>query len=157
MISNFLQKPFEEILTGDTFRSRGRTVTEADIVSWCALTGDWHVVHSDAHYAARSRFGQRIAPGLLVYAIGAGLGVPAEAKTILANYGADRLRFTAPTFIGDTVHLEAEVKEKKIKREGKDGVVTLAWNIVNQNDVAVVLSDLSVLVAFGQARASPGD
>jgi 3-hydroxybutyryl-CoA dehydratase len=143
-----LQRYFDEIEVGECFRSRGRTITETDIVSWCALTGDWHVLHSDAHHAAMARFGQRIAPGLLVLAYAAGLGIPPDAPGILANYGTDQLRFTAPTFIGDTLHLEAEVRQRSVKREGRDGVVTLAWNMVNQNGVTVMASDLQILMAF---------
>ena len=116
---NFLDKYFDEIGVGERFRSRGRTITETDIVQWCALTGDWYVLHTDAHYAAGTRFGQRIAPGLLVVAYAAGLGVPSDAPAVVANYGSNSLRFVAPTFIGDTLHLESEVLEKTVKRDGK--------------------------------------
>ena len=148
---NFLYKSFDEIVIGERFISRGRTITEADIVNWCAMTGDWHVLHTDAHFAAQQRFGQRIAPGLLVYAIGAGLGVPADAQAIVANYGVDRLRFTAPTVIGDTVHLEAQVLGKQVKRAGRDGVVTISWSMCNQNDVTVLASELKILLAWSNA------
>src|SRR5260221_10838742 len=98
--SNFLDRYLDQIEVGAAFASRGRTITEADIVAWCALTGDHHLLHTDAHYAAQSRFGQRIAPGLLVLAYAAGLGIPPDAPAIVANYGTDALRFTAPTLIG---------------------------------------------------------
>jgi 3-hydroxybutyryl-CoA dehydratase len=143
---NFLVKHFDEIEVGEQFTSRGRTVTESDIVQWCALTGDWYVLHTDAHYAAGTRFGQRIAPGLLVLAYAAGLGIPPDAPAIVANYGTDALRFTAPTFIGDTLHLRARVQEKAVKREGRDGLVKLAWNMHNQNGVMVMASDLQILM-----------
>jgi acyl dehydratase len=145
---NFLYKHFDEVTVGERFVSRGRTITETDIVNWCAMTGDWHVLHTDAHFAAQQRFGQRIAPGLLVYAIGTGLGVPADAHAIVANYGVDRLRFTAPTVIGDTVHLEAEVLGKEVKREGRDGVVTISWGMCNQNGITVLASELKILLAW---------
>ena len=145
---NFLNKHFDEIEVGEGFQTRGRTVTESDIVQWCALTGDWYVLHTDAHYAARTRFGQRIAPGLLVLAIAAGLGVTPDAPAMIANYGTDALRFTAPTFIGDTIHLEARVRAKKVKTEGRDGVLQMDWNMVNQNGVMVMSSDLQVLLAY---------
>jgi len=143
---NFLSQYYDHIAVGQTFKSRGRTVTEADIVNWCSLTGDWYVLHTDAHHAARSRFGQRIAPGLLVQAYAAGLGVPADAPAIVANYGSDSLRFTAPTFIGDTIHLESAVLEKADKRAGLDGVVRLQWNVHNQNGVLVMASELRILM-----------
>lgn len=149
MKHNFLHKPYEQIQIGDSYRSRARTITEADIVSWCALTGDWHMLHTNAHYAARSRFGQRIAPGLLVYAVGMGLAVPSDAEAIVANYGAERLRFTAPTLIGDSIHVQSEVRDKRSRREGSEGVVTMTWNVFNQNDALLVSSDLSILIGAG--------
>jgi 3-hydroxybutyryl-CoA dehydratase len=149
---NFLNKPFDRIEVGEAFRSRGRTITESDVVQWCSLTGDWYVLHTDAHYAAQTRFGQRIVPGLLVLAYAAGLGIPPDAPSIVANYGTDQLRFTAPTFIGDTLHLETSVLDKQTKHEGRDGVVRLAWNMVNQNGVMVMKSDLQILMTFEGVR-----
>lgn len=149
---NFLDKHFDQLEIGETFRSRGRTITESDVVQWCALTGDWYVLHTNAHYAAQTRFGQRIVPGLLVLAYAAGLGIPPDAPAIVANYGTDSLRFTAPTFIGDTLHLEASVLGKDTKREGRDGVVRLGWNMINQNGVMVMKSDLQILMSFQGAR-----
>ena len=150
---NLLDKHFDEIELGERLLTRGRTITEADIVAWCALTGDWYVLHSDAHYAATSRFGQRIAPGLLVLAFAAGLGIPPDTPAIIANYGTDQLRFTAAVFIGDTLHLEAEVREKTVKRAGRDGIVRLRWDMVNQNGVTVMVSDLQILMGFASERS----
>ncbi|AKJ69345.1 dehydratase [Pandoraea thiooxydans] len=144
---NFLAKYFDEIELGERFVTRGRTVTETDIVQWCALTGDWYVLHTNAHYAEQTRFGQRIAPGLLIHAIAAGLGVPPDAPAIVANYGTDALRFVAPTFIGDTIRLKGEVIGKTDKRQGKDGVLKLNWNVYNQNDTLVLTSDLQILMS----------
>lgn len=144
----FLERHFDEIEEGARFRSRGRTITEADIVQWCSLTGDWYVLHTDAHYAAQTRFGQRIAPGLMLLAYAAGLGIPPAAPAIVANYGTDALRFTAPAFIGDTIHLEAAVLDKTVKRAGADGVARLQWNIHNQNGLLLMSSELRILMAF---------
>jgi acyl dehydratase len=149
---NFLDQHFDELEVGAQFKTRGRTITESDVVQWCALTGDWYVLHTNAHYAEQTRFGQRIVPGLLVLAYAAGLGIPPDAPGIVANYGTDNLRFTAPTFIGDTLHLEASVLSKEIRREGKDGVVRLGWNMVNHNGVMVMKSDLQILMSFKGAR-----
>lgn len=149
---NFLEKHFDELEVGERFVSRGRTITEADIVAWASLSGDWYVLHTDAHHAARSRFGQRVAHGLLVHAVTTGLGVPPDAPAIIANYGTDNLRFVAPTFIGDTIHLESEVLAKTVKREGRDGVVKLQWNAVNQNGTTVMVSDLQILMAYAGGR-----
>ncbi len=150
-MTNFLSRHFDEIEVGDAFVSRGRTITETDIVAWCAFSGDWYRLHSDAHHAAGTRFGQRIAHGLLVHAVTTGLGVPPDAPAIIANYGTDQLRFVAPTFIGDTIHLEARVLSKTAKHEGRDGVLRLQWNAVNQNGTTVMVSDMQILMAYARS------
>ncbi len=141
-----LFRTFDELRGGDAQRMRGRTITETDIVSWCALTGDWYYPHVDKVAAERSMFGQRVAPGIMVFAIGTGLGVPADATTILANYGTDKLRYPRATWIGDTIHLEIEVLEKE-DRDPKTGVVTYRWDILNQNGETVCASQLKILTA----------
>lgn len=145
-----LYRTFGELTVGDTQRTRGRTITETDIVSWCALTGDWFYPHADAVAAERSMFGQRVAPGIMVFALGTGLGVPADATAILANYGSDELRYTKPTWIGDTIHLEIEVAETA-DRDATSGLVTYRWDIANQNDVVVCTSKLKILTAKERA------
>jgi 3-hydroxybutyryl-CoA dehydratase len=64
---------FEDYEIGLTVTSQGRTITETDIVSFAALTGDWNVIHTNAEYAAKQMFGQRVAHGLLVLSIASGL------------------------------------------------------------------------------------
>lgn len=146
-MTNPLSRYFDELRTGETFASHGRTITETDIVNWCAMTGDWYVLHTNAEYARTTQFGARIAPGILIFAIAAGLGVPPAAPAILANYGTDALRFVAPTFIGDTVHLEAEVIRLDPGKKADTGVATFRWDMVNQNGRTVMKSDLKVLMA----------
>jgi len=152
LADSLLGRWYDDLAVGDRMASHGRTVTEADIVMWCTLTGDMFRLHTDRHYAERSMFGQRIAPGLMVNAFMAGLGVPPAGEAILANYGTDELRFTAPVFIGDTVHLDAEVVEKKERRPGRDGVVTFRWDALNQNGRKVMASRLMCLMACRPAE-----
>ena len=141
-----LFRTYDELEVGDSQTTMGRTITEADIVNWCSMTGDWFYPHIDKVAAERSMFGQRVVPGIMVYAVGTGLGVPADSTTILANYGADSLRYTRPTWIGDTIHLEIEVVEKQDK-DAKAGVVTYRWDILNQNGDTVCASKLKILTA----------
>jgi len=123
----------DELTVGDRQRTRGRTVTEADIVNWCALTGDWFEIHSNTVVAERSVFGQRIAPGVMVLALSGGLGVPPATPSVVANYGFDRVRFVAPTFIGDTVYVDIEVQEK-LERKDTSTLVSFDWSIVDHRD-----------------------
>jgi 3-hydroxybutyryl-CoA dehydratase len=141
-----LFRTFDELQVGDTQSTRGRTITETDIVNWCSLTGDWYYPHIDKVAAERSMFGQRVAPGIMVFAIGTGLGVPADSTTILANYGSDKLRYPRATWIGDTIHLEIEVIEKE-DRDAATGIVTYRWDVLNQNGDTVCASQLKILTA----------
>jgi 3-hydroxybutyryl-CoA dehydratase len=126
-----LERYFDELKVGDRTISRGRTITEADLVMFSAFTGDWYPLHTDKEYAAQTMFGQRIAHGLLVLSVASGLA-RMDPGVVVAFYGMDKVRFTAPTFIGDTIRVEAEVVEKSDK--GAFGVVTIKQEIKNQRN-----------------------
>ncbi|MGH3376185.1 MAG: MaoC family dehydratase [Actinoallomurus sp.] len=145
MTGPLLSLGFDELDVGARETTMRRTVTEADIVTWCAHTWDRFWLHTDAVAARESHFGRRIAPGIMVFAFIAGLGVPADSRTVVANYGTDRLRFPHPTFIGDSIRLEIEVLEKTPRDGG--GVVTFRWDAVNQNGATVCASRLKILMA----------
>jgi len=151
MLDRFLTyRTYDELQIGERQSTRGRTITETDIVQWCAITGDWFCPHSDKVAAERSIFGQRVAPGIMVFALGTGLGIPADATTILANYGTDRLRYPKATWIGDTISLEIEVLEKE-DRDDNSGIVTFRWDVLNQNGETVCASQLKILTAKERA------
>ena len=141
-----LYKGYGDIAIGERQATRGRTITEVDITNWCALTGDWFYLHTDAHAAQASMFQRVVAPGIMVFAMATGLGVPADSTAILANYGSDSIRYPHPTFVGDTIHLEAEVVAKEDKGQDR-GVVALRWQVLNQETTLVCTSVLKVLVA----------
>jgi 3-hydroxybutyryl-CoA dehydratase len=127
----------DDYQVGDRMISPARTVTEADIVNFSALTGDWHPLHTDAEYAAGGPFKGRIAHGMLVLSIGLALPFRLGAyssylpKSFIAFYGMEAVRFTAPTRIGDTIHCEVEVIEIADKGKGT-GVLTVRNEIKNQ-------------------------
>jgi acyl dehydratase len=125
-----LDKFYDELEVGMKWKSRGRTITEADIVLFAAFTGDWYPLHTDKEYAAQTPFGQRIAHGMLVLSVASGL-MQIAPGVVVAFYGIDRVRFTAPTFIGDTLHVEMEVLEKN-DRGPDQGVVTFRFDVFNQ-------------------------
>jgi acyl dehydratase len=137
-------KYFEDFTVGEKFITRGRTITEADIVNFAALSGDWYPLHVDVEYARNTIFGERIAHGLLVLSAASGL-FPLYDMAIVAFYGVDRLRFRAPTRIGDTIHVESEVVDSREKEFG--GVVTFRQSIVNQRGEKVAVMDLKILIA----------
>ena len=102
---------FEDYAVDAVTVSRGRTITEADIVNFAGLSGDFVELHVNAEYAKSGPFGRRIAHGALIFSISTGslMQMQHDPDAIVAFYGVDRMRFTAPVFIGDTITAEAEV------------------------------------------------
>ena len=123
-------KYFEQFEIGETWKSRGRTITETDLVMFSALTGDYYPLHTDIEYAKQTPFGQRIAHGMLVLSFATGL-TKMDPDIIVANYGIDKLRFIKPVFIHDMIHIEIEVIDLEDKGNGT-GVVTARQKTVKQ-------------------------
>ena len=135
--------PFEELEAGQAFTTRGRTVTEADVVGFASLTGDWHPQHTDAQWADASPFGGRIAHGLLVVSLAAGL-VPLDPGRVMALRQVSQATFKRPVRFGDTVHVEGRIAELADTADDA-GLVTFAWNVVNQDDRVVCRARVDVL------------
>jgi len=137
---------FEEFEIGKEMETPGRTITEADIVLFAGITGYWNELHTNAEFAKNTIFGQRIAHGALIFSITTGLLVRLGfiEKTILAFYGIDRLRFTNPVFIGDTIKAVGKIVAKEDK--GNYGVVTIECKTVKQTGDVVMKCELKVAV-----------
>jgi 3-hydroxybutyryl-CoA dehydratase len=142
-MSDPLSRDFDRLEPGAGFRSRGRTITETDLVSFAALTGDHHPLHTDAEWAAASEFGGRVAHGMLLLSYCVGL-VPLDPHHVLALRGFDRIAFKRPVRIGDTIHVEGEVESKK-ELDALSGLVLFAWKVVNQRQEVVALAKVRVL------------
>jgi 3-hydroxybutyryl-CoA dehydratase len=138
-----LARDFDHLRAGETFASRGRTITEADLVSFSALTGDRHPVHADAVWAQRSQFGARIAHGMLLLSYAVGLA-PFDPRYVVALRGVDDATFRRPVHIGDTVHLEGEVEELK-EIDSELGLVVFKWRLSNQRGELVVRARVTAL------------
>jgi 3-hydroxybutyryl-CoA dehydratase len=130
---------FEEFAAGQRIRTVARTVTEADIVAFAGLSGDFNQIHTDAAYAAASPFGQRVAHGLLVLSIASGLTVQTGIMegTILAFREIKEWKFAAPVYIGDTIHADIEVLETKALPRLGGGLITIQFDVRNQDDKTV--------------------
>ena len=124
---------FEDLKTGDELVSPARTVTEADVVAFAGISGDFNPLHTDAEYAKVGPFGARIAHGLLGLAIASGLGVKIRAiheDKILAFLGLT-WDYDKPVLIGDTIHIVKKVSRKR--DAGPDsGLVLFEVALVNQ-------------------------
>jgi len=138
---------FEEFEVGYEIVSAGRTITEADIVSFAALTGDWTQIHVNADYAKGTMFGQRVAHGLLGLSYAAGLGAQLGfiEETVLA-FRSLEWKFSAPIFIGDTIHLRATVKETKELKKLGGGSIVFEMRLLNQEGKIVQKGTWSVLM-----------
>jgi 3-hydroxybutyryl-CoA dehydratase len=143
---------FDELRGGERFSTPGRTITEADLVSFAALTGDRHPLHADAEWAGRSRFGGRIAHGMMLLSYAVGLA-PFDPARVVALRKIDAVSFRRPVRIGDTVHLEGEVEQLQ-EVDAEIGMVTFAWRIVNQRGETAARARVGALWRRGDA---PGD
>ncbi|MFN8898261.1 MAG: phenylacetic acid degradation bifunctional protein PaaZ [Pseudomonadota bacterium] len=146
------RRHFEDLQVGDSLLTHRRTVSEADIVAFGGISGDYFYVHFDEIAARQSPFGRRIAHGYFVLSAAAGLFVSPAPGPVLANYGLDTLRFVKPVGIGDTIRARLTCKRKVDRnRKGPDGVGqgVVAWDVevTNQDDELVASYDILTLVA----------
>ena len=133
------EKFFEEYEVGERYVSPGRTITEADIVNFAGVSGSFHEIHTNEELMKKSKYGRRIAHGLLIYSIARGLISRVDIRPkLVAFYGIDRIRFIKPVFIGDTIYVIEKVVEKKEKNEF--GTITFEDKVYNQNDELVLIA-----------------
>ncbi len=131
---------FEEFYPGLQYMTAGRTVTEADVVAFAGLSGDYNQIHVDAQFSQGTVFGQRVAHGLLGLSIATGL--VAQSGMLDGTVGAfreiDQWKFSLPVFIGDTIHVVVIVKETKPMPRLGGGLVVSEVSVKNQRDETVM-------------------
>jgi acyl dehydratase len=139
---------FEEFTVGEVIRHwPGRTITEADCTWFALLTMNQHPVHSDAHYAAtRTRHGQRLVLGPLVFSVGIGMTVADISGRAIANLEIEKITHDAPTFIGDTLYSESTVLAVRESRQGDRGTVSVETRVLNQKGERVMTFRRTALV-----------
>jgi len=129
---------FSEFEVGTDFVTVRRTITETDVVMFAGLSGDYNPLHTDAVFAAKTPFGQRVAHGMLVTSISTGL-----AQTLGIFEGTtmalmqQTFKYVAPTFFGDTIHLKLTVANAKASSKGGKGVVTFTSEVIKQDGTVV--------------------
>lgn len=141
---------FEDLKVGSKFTSPGRTICECDIITFAGLSGDFLPLHTDAEYAKSTPYGQRIAHGLLGTIMASGLVNRSELgfrcqTTIMALLGLE-WKYLKPILIGDTIHIEVEVVEKKETSKPDRGVVTFVRNVVNQRGEIVQIGTMPLMI-----------
>ena len=140
---------FEEFEVGQRITTAGRTISDGEIMRFAGLSGDFTQLHTDAEYASQTPFGQRVAHGLLGLAIGSGLAMQTGVLegTVLAFREINEWKFVKPIFIGDTIHVNLEIKETKALPRIGGGSVTIALEVANQRQETVMKGLWTVLVA----------
>jgi acyl dehydratase len=141
----FIKKYFEEFETGDNRRTKGRTVTETDIVIHAGQSGDFFPHHMDEEWCKTQPFKKRIAHGTLIFTIAIGLTAD-FVNEVSMTYGYERLRFIKPVFIGDTIKVSITIKDKKDHKKPEYGLVTELVEAFNQQNELVMVCEHILLV-----------
>jgi acyl dehydratase len=139
---------FEEFEDGTKITTAGRTITEADVVNFAGISGDYNAIHTNVEYSRHSFYERRVAHGLLVLSIVSGLAMMTGfiEETVIAWRDIGDWRFSQPVFIGDTIYATLEVVERKAMPRLDGGRVNLKVAVVNQSDQAVMKGRWGVLV-----------
>lgn len=143
---------FDDVEVGQEWESSGRTVTEADVVNFAGVSGDFNPIHMDHEYAKTTPFRRPIAHGLLVFSIGSGLGVNCPPMRTIAFMQVREWNFREPTFIGDTIRLRSKVLEKTLRGRGRRGEIVWYRGVINQEGKIVQEGVLVTLVEGRGAR-----
>jgi len=138
---------FEEFEIGDGVETAARTITETDVALFAGLSGDYNPLHTDAEFAKGTLFGERIAHGLLGLSIASGLASRlgfVEGTT--EAFTALEWKFRAPIKIGDTIHVQAKVRQKKEMPRLGGGFITFDVRLLNQRNETVQKGTWTVLI-----------
>lgn len=128
---------------GESLRGGTRTITESDLVGFAAQTGDWHPQHVDADWAARGQFGGRVAHGMAILSYSVGL-INFDPDRVVALRSLDSVRFKRPVRIGETISVEATVREVRAV-DPPLALVGFGWTIRNQSGAAAIKARVDVL------------
>ena len=142
---------YADLHIGMSFRSPGRTITDADLVAFAGLTGDYSELHTSDVYAKASQFGRRVAHGMLGLAYAHGLMWPRTGElreTAVAFLGISHWKFVAPIFVGDTIFVDYRIAElRDSKSNPSQAIAVFDVEIVNQDGMVVQRGRKAVLLS----------
>jgi acyl dehydratase len=142
---------YDDLHVGMSFRSPGRTITDADLVAFAGLTGDYSELHTSEVYAKSSQFGRRVAHGMLGLAYAHGLMWPRTGElreTAVAFLGISDWKFVGPIFVGDTIFVNYRIAElRDSKSRPTQAIASFDVELVNQNGEVVQRGRKSLLVS----------
>jgi acyl dehydratase len=136
---------YDDFHIGQTFVTKARTITEADVVNFAALSWDHNKLHTDAQYASQSPYGKRIAHGLLGTVAHTGLAYQLTEESLVALLEMT-WQFKQPIFIGDTIRVRQVVKDMRPASTGDKGILTFEKKVLNQNDDIVQTGTTTILL-----------
>lgn len=142
---------FDDLAIDQEWESGGRTITQADLVNFAGVSGDFNPIHIDHEFAKTTLFRQPIAHGMLVWSISTGLSVYAPMVRTIAFMSVKDWVFKEPVFIGDTIRARAKILAKEERSRGRRGVVTWGRTVVNQ-DGKTVQEGITVTMVEGRAN-----
>ncbi len=149
---------FDDFVPERVFYSASRTITEADVVAFAGVSGDFNPLHTDETFAAKTPMRTRIAHGMLSMAVATGLANQMgifEGTTIALMQ--QTIRYSGMVRFGDTIRIVMTVKERKESRNPSRGVVTFDVQVVNQDDKSVVDSEWILMMARTTPDAGDGE
>jgi acyl dehydratase len=137
---------FEDVSLGASVETPGWTLTEADVLRYVGLTGDWESRTTDSEFSRGTEGGTRVIPDLLPLCISIGLGwrIPHPPLVVLAFMGLE-WKFLGPLRVGDTIRSRSKAVAKRAMKDG--GVLVEEHEIVNQHGAVVQSGKLTFLVA----------
>jgi acyl dehydratase len=142
---------YADLHVGMSFRSPGRTITDADMVAFAGLTGDYSELHTSDVYAKSSEFGRRVAHGMLGLAYAHGLMWARTGdlrETAIAFLGIDDWRFLQPIFVGDTIFVNYRIAElRDSKSRPTQAIATFDVEVVDQDNRVVQRGRKALLVS----------
>ncbi len=141
---------FDDVEVGQEWESLGRTLTEADIVNFAGLSGDFNPIHIDHEFAVTTPFRRPIAHGLLVLSVASGLGLYSPPMRTLAFLAIREWHFRGPVFVGDTLRVRVKVIGKEVRSRGRRGEITWQRQVHNQQR-QVVQEGITVTLVEGRA------
>lgn len=141
----FQKKYFEAFETGELRTTMGRTITETDIVLHAGQSGDFFPHHMDEEWCKTQPFKHRIAHGTLVFTVAVGLTAQV-INEVSMTYGYERLRFTRPVYIGDTITVKVTIAGKADHKKPQYGIVTERVEVFNQHQELVMVCEHLLLV-----------
>lgn len=136
----FVKIYFEDYQLADVRETIGRTITEADIVLHAGQTGDFFPHHMDAEWCKTQPFKKRIAHGTLIFSVAIGMAAHV-INEVAMTYGYEKLRFTKPVFIGDTIKVRITISDKKEHKKPAYGIVTEKVEVFNQHGDTVMVCE----------------